>query len=206
MMDNDTWLNADLALENKFADEIYTPAPPRAAAQRDADFLAGLAKTPQNKRFQFFNHHKENVTMNKIIQLIRNWLGLSPTDNLDEGQLAELIGAQITTVDNEVRQLKAEKQELADRIAAFESEAVTRRAQEVEDLLNDAESDGRLLPADRAAWVSYFNKDYTQAAKDLSAREPHTIVVKAVDPPPAKAGANESQLSRVTEEIRKQMK
>lgn len=170
----DHWLTATEAKELGFIDGIYDV---EEAPEKDV-------ATPGQVYNLFMNRMDRqplNTDRTMFEELRKRPLFANCTDDAS-------VLAMLGTLENKAGKydsLKVENDTLRQKVEAFENAAAEARKKEIDTLLNAAEKDERIRPADRATYQALLEKDFENASKILEGLPKKTLVTDTLtDPEP----------------------
>lgn len=158
MMDKETFMTAEEALENGFVHEIVDGVNGGYKMVCDDDFYM---KVPENFRHFFTNNNKTNniTTMKENNEQSESVVAEAP--------IAENKGADLATM-----------QALENKVAELEADRDRRIRSECEMLAEAAVNDGRIANTDKASWVDMLVKN--EKAKAMLANLPKKPTVSPI--------------------------
>lgn len=186
----DHWLTASEAKELGFIDGIYDV---EEAGENDMD-------TPGQVYNLFMNRMiRQPLNTNKTMfeELRKRPLFANCTD---DASVLAMLGRLEDKAGN-YDSLKVENDTLRKKVEAFENAAAEARKKEIGNLLDAAEKDERICPADRATYQALLEKDFENASKILEGLPKKKLITDVLDDPEPQNG--KSAWDEEQERIRK---
>ena len=158
MMDRETWLTADAALEAGFVDAVIEPP------KRETIF---------NHITQFLNKGK-GEQMHKIFAMLSRLSGKAITNEAEAESALQALESdslnrkgELETARARVEELEQENGQLRETVESYENAEADRLKEEAEAVVNAAIDSGAILEDEREVWMNQLTSDFAGAKEVL---------------------------------------
>lgn len=206
-MDNEEWLTPETALERGFVDRVVNPEETRNFVTRILNAFRP-EKTNGNNNNNNNREGEMNPTLKVFIGGLTALFGMdNPGEDLDKilaaiTQAHNAAEGENQTLQERIESLETERETLWEQVSEYKAAEAAAREAEINNLLNDAQTAGRILPAERPVYAAQLQADYDGTRTILEALAPHGLAV-TVKPPDDQTTKNSSTRQRMQAAIKK---